>query len=163
MDVPLHADVEPWGSRLLGTWRGEGAGHYPSIDAFRYSEEITFGHAGKPFLAYRQTTVNLDTGIPAHAEAGYWRHAGPGRVELVMAHPSGIVEVEEGTVEVTESGVRLHLRSTSVAMAATAKSVETLEREIEVSDDVFHYDLSMGAVGLPHQHHLSATLRRVDS
>jgi THAP4-like, heme-binding beta-barrel domain len=160
MSSPTHPDVAPLAS-LLGSWRGEGEGSYPTIEPFRYAEEISFTHVGKPFLAYRQATVNLATRLPAHAEAGYWRPAGDGRVELVMAHPTGIVEVEEGTVEALPAGVRLHLRSTAVARSATAKSVVTLQRDVEVVGDTLRYDLAMGAVGQPHQHHLSATLRRV--
>jgi hypothetical protein len=157
---PAHPDLEPL-IALLGTWRGEGEGSYPTIDPFRYSEEISFTHVGKPFLAYRQATVNLATGLPAHAEAGYWRPAGEGRVELVMAHPTGVVEIEEGTVEALATGVQLHLRSTAVACSATAKSVVTLQRDVEVVGDTLHYDLAMGAVGQAHQHHLSGTLHRV--
>jgi hypothetical protein len=129
---PAHPDLEPL-IALLGSWRGEGDGSYPTIEPFRYSEEISFTHVGKPFLAYRQATVNLATGLPAHAEAGYWRPAGEGRVELVMAHPTGVVEIEEGTVQ----------------------------RDVEVVGDTLHYDLAMGAVGQAHQHHLSGTLHRV--
>ena len=161
MSLPGHADIQPLAA-LLGTWRGEGEGSYPTIEPFRYSEEVSFTHVGKPFLAYRQATVNLATGLPSHAEAGYWRPAGEGRVELVMAHPTGVVEIEEGTVEALPEGVRLNLRSTAVACAGTAKSVLTLQRDVEVVGDTLRYDLAMGAVGQDHQHHLSATLRRVD-
>ena len=164
MDAPLHADVELWGRLLLGRWVGEGEGVYPTIERFRYREEVVLGHVGKPFLAYRQATVNLATGLPAHAEAGYLRGVGPGRVELVLAHPSGIAEVADGTVSVTPAagGVSLHLRSTDVTRTPTAKQVDTVERTITVEGDTLHYTLLMGAVGEPHQLHLTATLHRTD-
>jgi hypothetical protein len=159
MEAPLHPDIDSLAC-LLGTWRGEGHGVYPTIEPFRYSEEVAFTHTGKPFLAYRQTTVNLDTGTPAHAEVGYWRPGGLRRVELVLAHPTGVVEIDEGPVELFAGGVALHLRSTTVGLTATAKSVVSLERSIRVEGDELRYDLAMGAVDQPHQHHLSATLRR---
>lgn len=159
MAVAVHPDIEALAC-LLGTWRGEGEGVYPTIEPFRYSEEIGVTHAGKPFLAYRQTTVDLDTATPAHAEAGYWRPGGPGRVELVVAHPTGVAEIEQGSLESRGGVVVLHLRSTTVGLTATAKSVLSLERSIRVEGDVLRYDLAMGAVGQPHQHHLSATLHR---
>jgi hypothetical protein len=159
VDVAAHPDVEQFVC-LLGTWVGTGEGSYPTIEPFRYREEVVFSHMGKPFLAYRQATVNLGTGLPAHAEAGYLRAVGPGRAELVLAHPTGIAEVAEGNVEAQPDGLMLHLRSTSVARTATAKEVNTVERRISVSGDTLRYQLAMGAVGQPHQHHLAAELHR---
>jgi THAP4-like, heme-binding beta-barrel domain len=155
----LHPDVVPFAA-LLGTWVGEGQGHYPTIEPFAYREEISFAHAGKPFLAYRQGTVRLDTGLPAHAEAGYLRGVGAGRAELVMAHPTGLAELAEGEATATDDGLVLHLVSTTVAATATAKDVRSIERTFTLAGDVLGYDLAMGAVGQDHQHHLRATLRR---
>lgn len=160
--VELHDDLKPLAG-LIGTWVGEGEGHYPTIETFRYREEISFGHVGKPFVSYRQATVNLGTGMPAHAEAGYLRAIGAGRVELVLAHPTGIAEVAEGTAETDPDGpsLHIHLESTSVTTTTTAKEVTSIERRIDVLGDTLRYDLYMAAVGQPHQHHLAATLHRV--
>jgi hypothetical protein len=159
--VDVHPDVAAMAG-LIGSWEGEGEGSYPTIDPFRYREEAVFGHAGKPFVAYRQATVNLGTGLPAHAEAGYLRGVGAGRLELVLVHPTGIVELSEGEVVTSDDGVGIHLRSTTVARTATAKEVTSVERRIQVVGDVLRYQVSMGAVGHPHQHHLAAELRRRD-
>lgn len=159
MDPALHPDVDVL-APLLGAWSGTGAGSYPTIEPFRYREDVVFGHVGKPFLAYRQATVRLDTGLPAHAEAGYLRGTGGGRLELVLAHPTGIVELSVGTVVVTRGRIEVHLRTTSVARTATAKDVTDVERTITVEGDVLRYEVAMAAVGQPHQHHLAAELHR---
>lgn len=159
----LHPDLAVVAT-LLGTWSGEGAGSYPTIPSFRYAETVTFGHVGKPFLAYTQRTRALDAGgvagLPLHAEAGYLRVPGAGRAEWVLAQPSGIAEIQEGTVEVVDGGVVLTLRSTQVALTSSAKSVTAVERTVRVDGDVLTYTVAMAAVGEGMTHHLQATLHR---
>lgn len=141
---------------LLGTWRGEGKGEYPTIDPFRYGEEVRFWHVGKPFLAYAQRTWSLDDGSARHGEMGYWRPVAPGRIEIVLSHPTGIVEIQEGTI----SGTSVEVASTTVARTSTAKEVTRLERRLEVDGDVLRYEVRMAAVGVPVTRHLAAELRR---
>jgi hypothetical protein len=147
---------------LLGTWRGGGHGEYPTIEPFDYVEEVTFGHVGKPFLAYQQRTRHAVTDLPLHAESGYLRPAGVDddgslRVELVLVHPSGILELDLGSVR----GTALALTSASVQGTPTAKEVTGVERDIAVDGDALSYEVRMAAVGVPMTHHLAARLRRV--
>jgi len=154
----MHADLEPI-AYLIGVWRGEGEGVYPTITSFAYGEEIRFGTVpGKPFLTYQQRTWALDDQRPLHAETGYWRPKPDGKLEVVLAHPTGVAEIEEGTVE----GPTISLVATSIGMAATAKEVEGLSRRFElVGPDVHRYEVQLAAAGQPLQGHLTAELRRV--
>jgi hypothetical protein len=43
---PVHPLVQPI-AFLLGTWRGEGEGGFPTIQSFKYGEEIKLWHTGK--------------------------------------------------------------------------------------------------------------------
>jgi len=155
---PCHPEIAET-AFLLGQWQGSGVGDYPTIEGFEYLETATFGHVGKPFISYGQKTrrANTETPEPLHAEAGYFRPTGSGTLEFVVAQPSGILEIHTGTV----AGTSIRLRSVSVVTSPTAKEVATVERSIEVIDDVMRYSLFMGAVGEPHQIHLRGELRRV--
>jgi hypothetical protein len=153
--VALHPDAAVL-QFFLGTWVGEGVGHYPTIASFGYGEEVRFWHVGKPFLAYSQRTWALDDGRPLHSEAGYWRPKGDGVVELVLALPTGHVEIEEGTVD----GTTVCLASRLVGATTTAKAVTAVTRSFEVDGDTLRYVVSMAAVGEPLQEHLTAQLRR---
>jgi hypothetical protein len=145
---------------LLGVWAGQGAGKYPTISPFDYLEEVTFGHVGKPFLRYTQKTRAADDGRPMHAETGFLRVPSPGRVELVLAHPTGITEIDEGTLTVAGDTIVMDLAATTIGRTASAKEVTALGRSIRVDGDELVYTVRMGAVGQPLQDHLTATLHR---
>jgi nitrobindin-like protein len=157
MHAELHADVVTLGF-LLGTWRGEGKGQYPTIPPFAYGEEVRFWHVGKPFLAYSQRTWSLEDERPLHAEMGYWRPRPNGAVEVILAHPFGIAEIEIGVV----TGQRVELMTHSIEGSPSAKEVGRVERSFHVIEDTLSYDLRMAAVGHPITHHLHADLRRAD-
>jgi hypothetical protein len=153
--VELHPDVAGL-SFLLGTWRGRGAGSWPGADAFTYGEEMTFEHVGDPFLLYSQRSWDLDDDAPIHFERGFLRPASPGRVELVLAHPLGIAEVAEGTVD----GGVLEIASTAVALTATGSPVTELRRRIEVRGDDLTVELHMAMREVALMSHVRARLHR---
>jgi len=162
-DMPLHAGIavlEP----LLGTWIGDGHGEYPTIPSFDYTETITFGHVGKPFLAYQQRTRASDDQRPLHAESGYWRTPSQGLAEIILAHPTGVTEVLEGFAAPTSPGetdtLIIDVRSATIGLTSTAKAITRTERTFEVTGDVLRYTFRMAAVDQPLQHHLAATLHR---
>ena len=143
---------------LIGTWRGTGAGRYPTIEAFEYDEEISFVPGpGKPFLAYSQRTWRAGTSEPLHSESGFLRAVGSGNVELVISQPTGIVEVHVGTVRDGKIALKGEAFTTPAAREVTATT-----RDIEVIENILRYELGMAAVGQPLQHHLSAVLTIVE-
>ena len=152
----LHSVCRPL-AFLLGTWQGTGTGAYPTIEDFSYAEEISFTHVGKPFVAYVQKTREVGTGLPLHAEAGYLRPQGDGRIELVLAQPSGIAEMLEGIVE----GRDIQLASTALLGTASAKPIVATERRFWADGEVLHSSVAMAAMGLELQHHVVSELYRV--
>ncbi|MCV7430237.1 peroxynitrite isomerase [Mycolicibacterium bacteremicum] len=145
---------------LLGIWAGPGAGEYPTIPSFEYQESITFGQVGKPFLSYNQHTRARADGRPLHAETGYIRIPEPGRVEWVLAHPTGIVEVMEGPLEIGADGALTMTMTSTIGRSSSAKDVSAMARTFTLRGDELSYTVRMAAVGQPLQHHLSAVLRK---
>ena len=154
---PLCGPLAP----LLGTWRGRGRGRYPTIDDFDYTEELVFGHVGKPFLSMVQRSRDPSTGEPLHAEAGYLRALPDGAVELTVAQPSGVVEVDLGSVTRTSDGLVVELESAEVGLTSTAKSVTAVRRRLEVVGSTLISELWMAAVGEADLiHHVRSELRQ---
>jgi hypothetical protein len=156
VEPALHEDLRPL-AFLLGTWRGEGDGAYPTTEPFRYREEMTFEHAGDAVLLYQQRSWFLVDDSPSHGERGFVRPGGPGRVELMLAHPLGVVEVAEGTV----AGTTIDVVSTTVGVTSTGSAVVELRRSYSVDRDVLTYELMMAMRDVPLTHHLTGELRRV--
>ena len=82
-------------------------------------------------------------------------------MELVLAHPLGIVEVSEGTLA-EQGGVRvIELASVTMALTSTGDRVTGLRRRLEVSGDAMTYELHMQMESVPLAQHLRAELHRV--
>jgi hypothetical protein len=156
MALDVHADLREL-EFLLGTWRGVGEGEWPRGEPFSYGEELSFEHAGEPYLLYSQRSWSLEGEEPIHFERGFVRPAGPGRVELVLAHPLGIAEVAEGTVR---DGV-VEVTTTSVALTGTAKAVTELTRRLRGVGDELRYELHMAMRDIALTSHVRSRLTRV--
>jgi len=165
MEPELHPDLEPL-RFLLGEWEGAGVGGYPTIESFRFGQELSFTHNGKPFLIYSSRTWLIEEdgslGRPLGTETGYWRifkkTDEPGhKVELLLAHPTGIVEIYVGDLVFN----RIELQTDVVARTETAKEVTAGTRLYGLIGEDLGWAYDMAAVGQPLQSHLSAQLKKV--
>ena len=154
-----HPDIAPL-SFLLGRWEGAGVGGYPTIENFRFGQEISFSHNGKPYLIYASRSWLLDDDgnlvRPLATETGYWRPQPGGQVEVVLAHPTGIAEIYLGEV----TGTKIELRTDIVARTSTAKEVTAGQRLYGLIGTDLGWAFDMAAMDQPLQPHLSAQLKR---
>ncbi|MEU5810537.1 MULTISPECIES: FABP family protein [unclassified Streptomyces] len=151
---------------LMGHWHGGGSGQYPTLEQdFRYRQEIAFSHDGRPFLRYESRAWLVDgagTALrPAGRESGWWRVLPDTSLEVVLAHPSGIVETYLGSVTGSGGGGELvvELATDTVACTPRAKEVTGMRRRYVLRDGELSIEQDMAALGLPLEHHLSARLR----
>jgi len=157
----LHPDCLPlaW---LLGRWEGAGVGEYPTVEAHRFGQEITFGYVpGHAFLTYASRAWALDEHgqltEPLNQETGYWRPAGEGSAEVVMTHPAGVVEVYIGEVE----SAKIELATRGVLKTETAPDYRTGHRLYGLVNGRLMYVYEVSAEGAPLQPRMSAELQRV--
>lgn len=145
---------------LIGTWKGSGAGEYPTISPFSYTEELHISTSEKPFLNYRQLTWSPQ-GDPMHTEVGFLRAPRLDAIEFIIAQPTGQTELLQGELtSLGDSGFEITLIG-KIMNSETAKQVDATRRVWRLEGDLLTYDFAMAAVGIPMTHHLSAELRRV--
>ncbi|WP_199564926.1 FABP family protein [Spongiactinospora rosea] len=161
MGLPdMHADLEPL-AFLLGRWEGAGVGGYPTMESIRFGQEIVFGHNGKPFLSYVSRTWLLDDEggrvRPLATESGYWRAQPERQVEVMLAHPTGIVEIYLGEVVFN----KVEMATDVVARTGTAKEYAAGRRLYGLVNGNLMWAYEMAAMGHGIQPHMSAELKKV--
>lgn len=133
---------------LLGVWKGQGKGGYPTIDEFAYSETLRFlRDPGAPYLTYEQKTDLIDPeGRPirkSHWEAGILRPLADGSIELACVQGSGRVEILRGkflTVESPSEGLSLQFQS---ELIGNDERVRSSSREWFLTGRHFKYVMKM--------------------
>jgi hypothetical protein len=161
MDIKPHPDLVPL-LFLLGRWEGAGVGGYPTIESFQFGQEIEFSHNGKPFLIYSSRTWMLEEdgtiGRPLAVETGYWRPQPDNQLEVLLAHPTGFVELYLGQI----TGTKIEMATDAVVRTASAKDVTGGKRLYGLIGTDLGYAYDLAAEGQPLQSHLSAQLKRVE-
>lgn len=148
---------------LLGVWRGAGVGVAPSDGhEFRYGQQVSFVHDGRPFLAYESRSWLLDEQgnvlRQAWRESGFWRPgAGADAVEVVLASNTGEALVFGGTA----GDQRWDLATVSAEHAASAKDVDGERRLYAVRSAELSYATDLAPAGQPYAPHLNARLVRI--
>lgn len=166
IEVPEELRPLSW---LIGRWVGVGTGQYPTIEDFRFGQEVVFSTDGRPFLTYLSRSWLLDDEgervRPLATEAGFWRPRPDNGIELTLAHPTGYAEQWVGSLEVTGienaviTGARATLRTDVVTRSESAKEYSAGERLYGLVEGRLLWTFDMEAMGQPLQNHLAATLQ----
>jgi hypothetical protein len=149
---------------LVGVWRGEGEAVYPTIEGpYRFGQQLTFAHDGRPFLYYEARAWLLDEAgkviRPAAREVGWWRVQPDETIEMLLAHSTGIAEIFYGKPRNLTSW---ELSTDVVVRTESAKEINAAHRLyglVEGGDLAYVEERAMS--GQPLQPHISARLERV--
>lgn len=155
----LHPDCGPiaW---MLGTWRGNGHGQYPGIESFQFGQELIFTHDGRPFFHYMARSWVVDEQgeklREGAIETGFLRAKPEGRVELLLTHNTGLVEIWVGDAE----GGKLEIVTDAIGRVEGAQEVTGGKRLYGNVEGDLLYAYDMAASGHELQPHTWARLQR---
>ena len=161
LDLPERLRPLAW---LIGRWEGVGVVGYPTIASVNFGQEIVCSHDGRGFLEWQSHAWLLDqeTGErvrPLATELGFWRPGEGGTdVELLLTHPTGILEMYYGTME----PAKIQLATDSVVRSPLAKEYNAGTRLYGLVESQLMWVMDMAAVGQPLQSHISAQLTRME-
>jgi hypothetical protein len=162
LDVNLSPALAPlaW---LVGRWEGAGVLGYPTIESAHFGQEIICSHDGRPFLEWQSRTWLLDDAgnktSSLAVELGFWRVLEEGEIELLLTHPSGVLEMYVGHRDPAKPV--LELRTDGVLRSPAAKEYNAGSRMYGLVDSELFWAMDMAAVGQGLQSHVSAQLKRV--
>jgi hypothetical protein len=140
---------------LLGTWRGEGHGQFPTMGDFDYHEEIRFTDLGGP-IHYQQRAWAPASGELLHTETGIWRATDDGLLVSTIALPR-VTEISEGMLR---DGV-IELAAVNVARGTGGAPLVATRRVYELDGQLLRYRVSMATDRVAQvTAHLAGTLRR---
>ena len=156
----IHPNVAPF-AWLLGSWEGGGDGDYPTIEKFRFGQEVLFQQDGRPFMHYMARAWVLDDDgnkvRDAAQETGFLRCQEDGQVEMLLSHNTGFSELLLGKVD----GAKLELATDAVVRSETAKEVTAGHRLYGLVEGDLWFAFDMAAVGQELQPHLWGKLVRI--
>ena len=147
---------------LVGVWRGTGSGVVAGSGAeFRYGQQVSFVHDGRPFLAYeaRSWLLDADGGVIRQSwrESGFWRPgSGPDDIEVVLAAVTGQALLYTGLA----GDLRWELETRAAVPTPTAKHVDGERRLYALVDEHLVYATELAPEGRPYAAHLNARLAR---
>ncbi|GMA40996.1 FABP family protein [Mobilicoccus caccae] len=162
LDATINPAVAPlaW---MVGRWEGVGVVGYPDMESRNFGQELTISHDTRPFLEVDSRAFLLaeDGSIekPLAREVGFFRVLEGGEIELLLAHPTGIVEMYAGERE--EKRPVLNLRTDGVMRSPAAREYTAATRMYGLVENKLMWVMDMAAEGHPLTSHLSAQLSRV--
>lgn len=165
MSFEIPPNIHPACARLawlIGTWAGNGKGDYPTISPFDFGQEVIFQQDGRPFIHYMSRSWLTDESgekiREAAQETGFIRPQEDGRIEMVLAHMTGFVEIWDGQLHAERPS--FEVVTDAVARTASAKEYTGGKRMYGYVEGQLMYAFDMAAMGEPLQPHTHAILHR---
>ncbi|XP_050464092.1 peroxynitrite isomerase THAP4-like [Cataglyphis hispanica] len=148
LPLPKALESLAW---LEGTWRTEnyGSGKYPTIENFKYYEEISFTYIGQPMFNYTARSYSISKPKRPMAQSTGFLKMNPetNKIFLILAHNFGLTTIEEGEV-INDT---IHLNSTYISRMNGAKppQVTQIRREFKLNGNYLEHVFYMATSNTP--------------
>ncbi|MBI4913202.1 MAG: FABP family protein [Acidobacteria bacterium] len=146
-----------------GRWSGEGRGSFPTVESFRFREELEFEQRGdEPLIHYVQRTwLKGERSTPSHWESGFLRFNEARSLEMSNCQNGGRVEVLTGElIELDREHRTLAIRFHGRWMGNDQRIQQSL-RTFSIHDDVLEYSIEMATDKVPGiTRHIEAVLTK---
>jgi hypothetical protein len=130
---------------------------WDAVPPFRYRESLTIESVPeRALLRLTQRTTVGDSTELSHSEVGYLRLLPELQLELVVAVPSGYVEVHTGKLE----GGVMDLTPQTLAGTPSARPVRVVRRRMELADGILHSTVGIALHDEEVAPHVESWLRR---
>jgi len=152
-------------SLFLGWWRGEGRGSFPTVENFRFREELTFEQWGdEPLIHYEQKTwLKGEISAPSHRESGFIRINDAKQLEMSNCQNSGRVEVLTGEVIKLERENKIIVIRFNGKLVANDPRIQKSCRTFTIYDDVLEYSIEMATDKVSEiTQHIESVLTKVE-
>ncbi|YAL82887.1 FABP family protein [Dermacoccaceae bacterium W4C1] len=160
LDVNLPTELAPlaW---LIGRWEGAGVVGYPTMESANFGQEVDCQHDGGTALTWNSRIWILDEAgekVSLYtSETGYWRPLPDGEVELLLAHPDGVVEMYTGSIE----PAKIEVRTDAVVRSPHSQEYTAGARLLGYVNSNLMWAYDKAAEGQALTSHMSAELKRV--
>lgn len=161
----MEFNFEAFANQIVGQWKGEGKGVFPTIDDFEYIEHLTFKKdEDRAIIHYEQKTwlksSTLEKGRSSHWESGFISFEDKEQHKVYNVHGNGRMEtLDISDIEVFKNGCKL-LFSSKLIMNDTR--MVTSSREWIFDQRKMNYTMSMRTEAVANKTvHLTASLLKV--
>lgn len=150
---------------FLGRWRGEGRGDFPTVEKFRFREELKFERRGdEPLIHYEQRTwIKGEVSTPSHWESGFFRIINNNHLEMSNCQDSGRVEVLTGEVIKFERENKTIVIRFTGKIVANDPRIQKSFRTFSIYDDILEYSIEMATDKVSETtQHIEAVLTKIE-
>ena len=157
---------------LEGTWEGSGIGQFPTIEAFKYHDQMIFkflNNTKEPLIHFEEKAWIIEDEKPAfkHWETGFFRPINSEEIELQVTHNTGRIEVLKGNfdkVDYEKKHFTITFQSTFLRNVEGLANAVLSHKHFTLKQGMLYLKHSMSTHSIPEMTtHLNVELQRQEN